>query len=84
MENLETRISTQQAKVKQMEEELKQLLDHHRQIENHNQKVLGNMRNQLNKNIFQTINEYKEYGKSMVKDQSMYQQGPNKSFQSYY
>jgi len=51
-----------------MEEELKQLQEQSRNTEQHNQKVLGNMRNQLNKNIYKTINEYKEYGKSGVKE----------------
>ena len=85
MENLDYKIANQQQKVKMMEGELKVIQDQFKQTETHHQKILGNMRNQLNKNISQTINEYKDQGKSLVRDpQKSYYGNQEKSFYNSY
>ena len=47
--------------------------------------MLNNMRTQLNKNIYQTFNEYKDYNQNSRNfENSMYRNNNDRSFQNSY
>lgn len=54
------RLANQESRVKGLEEELAALKARFAQTTNQNTKLLESMKNQLNKNIFSTLSEYKE------------------------
>lgn len=55
-----TRLSNQETRVKGLEDELAALKQRFNQTANQNSKLLESMKNQLNKNIYSTLSEYKE------------------------
>lgn len=59
-EEQKAKINNQRFRVKQLEAELAALKEKSLQIEQQNEKQIESMRNQLNKNIYGTFNEYKE------------------------
>lgn len=66
LEQMDYKFNNQQMKVRELEEELKQLNVEYVNAEKQNERMIGNMRSQLNKNIFQTINEYKDFNTSKL------------------
>ncbi len=82
LEHMNSKLNNQGLKVRDLEEELKQLDMGFKNAEKQNQRLLGNMRNQLNKNIYQTINEYKDFNNSRIGDQN--KEFKEKSFHNSY
>lgn len=67
-EDQKARIGNQRFRVKQLEAELAALKEKTAQIEAQNEKQIESMRNQLNKNIYGTFNEYKEAAPGLGRD----------------
>ena len=81
-EDQKARIGNQRFRVKQLEAELAALREKTAQIEAQNEKQIESMRNQLNKNIYGTFNEYKET--SPVNGRDILQPQKDRSFHHNY
>lgn len=82
LEDHQNKAEHAKARAKELEDELEGLRAQYRAQEKQNQKVLDNMKNKLNQNIFQTINEYKEINVNHSQDQPV--RAKDKSYMSYY
>lgn len=60
IEDSRTKVFTQEQRVKSLEDELASLKQKYVQTSHQNAKLLDSMKNQLNKNIYSTLSEYKE------------------------
>jgi hypothetical protein len=81
-EEQKAKISNQRFKVKQLEADLAALKEKTHQIEQQNEKQIDSMRNQLNKNIYGTFNEYKDANSATVNKEGFLQK--DRSFQHNY
>ena len=62
IEETRMKVSQQNQRNKTLEDELNGLKQKYAQVSNQQTKILESMKNQLNKNIYSTLSEYKEYG----------------------